>query len=228
VSSTKPDNTSQLLAQLDAVIEPARVLKTKSGRSGHLEIDGTEAHEIVTSGRAAIDLIAGRNSVYFRHAEEIMASTGWVQSKMLAILGVVESLRANVEAGYMQSITELIHGELFGDFLEMARHLLDEGYKDPAAVVAGAALEAHLRQLCVKNGIATEAVGSSGTHPKKADAMNAELASGLAYSKLDLKSVTAWLDLRNHAAHGKFGEYSKEQVELMVMGIQDFITRNPA
>ena len=226
--SGKPDITSQLLAQLDAVIKPARVLKTKY-LSDTLDIDDTEAHELTTSGRAAIDRIAGRNSVYFRHAEEIVASSAWIQNKMLSILGVVESLRAGVEAGYINSITELIHGELFGDFLEMARYLLDEDYKDPSAVVAGAALEAHLRQLCVKNGIATYVVsGSAGSHPKKADAMNAELAKVPAYSGLDQKSVTAWLGLRNKAAHGEFSEYSKGQVALMVTGIQDFITRNPA
>jgi RNA-binding protein YhbY len=225
--SGKPDITSQLLAHLDAVIKPARVLKTKY-LSHPLDIDDTEAHELITSARAVIERIAGRNSVYYRHAEEIMASNQYVQHKMLYMLGVVESLRAGVEAGYINSITELIHGELFGDFLEMARYLLDEDYKDPSAVVAGAALEAHLRQLCVKNGIATVVSGSAGSHPKKADAMNAELAKVPAYSGLDQKSVTAWLGLRNKAAHGEFSEYSKGQVALMVTGIQDFITRNPA
>ena len=148
-STTKPDITGQLLAQLDAVIKPAKVLKTKY-LSHPLDIDDTEAHELVTSARAAIDRIAGHNSAYFRHAKEIMDASGYVQHKMLSMLGVVESLRANVEAGYIQSVTELIHGELFGDLLEMANYLLDEGYKDPSAVVAGAALEAHLRQVALR------------------------------------------------------------------------------
>ncbi len=38
----------------------------------------------------------------------------------------------------------------------MAEHLLDEGYKDAATVIAGSSLEPHLRQLCQKSGIPTE------------------------------------------------------------------------
>lgn len=58
--------------------------------------------------------------------------------------------------------------------------------------------------------------------------MNADLAGANVYSKLDQKNVTAWLDLRNKAAHGKYGEYTKEQVALLIQSVRDFITRNPA
>ena len=55
----------------------------------------------------------------------------------------------------MDSLAALAHAEVFADFLEMAQHLLDVGYKDAAAVIAGSALEAHLRQLAVKTGVDT-------------------------------------------------------------------------
>jgi hypothetical protein len=58
--------------------------------------------------------------------------------------------------------------------------------------------------------------------------MNADLASAGVYTKLDQKSVTAWLDLRNKAAHGEYAKYSQEQVGLLVSGVRDFIARNPA
>jgi hypothetical protein len=110
----------------------------------------------------------------------------------------------------------------------MAQHLLDEGYEDAAAVIAGSSLEAHLKQLCQKNNIDTETTVSSRIEPKKADLINSELTKAEAYTKLDQKSITAWLDLRNKAAHGKYEEYSKEQVSIMISGIRGFLTRNPA
>jgi hypothetical protein len=91
-------------------------------------------------------------------------------------------------------------------------------------VITGSVLEEHLRQLCTKYSISVTVAGKA----KKADLMNAELASGSAYSKLDQKSITAWLDLRNKAAHGKYGEYSKDQVVLLIQGIRDFMARNAA
>ena len=117
---------------------------------------------------------------------------------------------------------------MFDDFLEMAQHLFDEGYKDAAAVIVGASLETHLRNLCLKNGIDTVLKTSKGDRPKKADQMNGELSQAGHYSKLDLKGVTAWLDLRNKAAHGHFDQYTIEQVGLLISGVRNFIARSLA
>ena len=57
--------------------------------------------------------------------------------------------------------------------------------------------------------------------------MNNELGAMGAYSKLDQKSVTAWLDLRNKAAHGEYGQYTSEQVTTMLSGVREFAARVP-
>ena len=77
-------------------------------------------------------------------------------------------------------------------------------------------------------GIPIEINTNAGLRPKKADQMNSDLAAFPAYGKLDQKNVTAWLDLRNKAAHGDYGAYSADQVALLSQGVRDFITRNPA
>ena len=61
--------------------------------------------------------------------------------------------------------------------------------------------------------------------PKKADKLNADLAKAEIYNKLDQKNITAWLDLRNKAAHGKYNDYDKEQVRLLLDGITGFMSR---
>jgi hypothetical protein len=127
--------------------------------------------------------------------------------------------------GNLLSVVELVHADIFADFLEMADYLLQQGYKDPAAVVMGSVLEENLRKQCDKHGILT--AQASGT-PKKADLLNSELAAAGAYSKLDQKSITSWLDLRNKAAHGKYSEYTNEQVVLTLHGVRDFVGRYPA
>ncbi len=173
---------------------------------------------------ATIARLSPQKSEYAESAKALIAAYSVTNVYVLAHLaGILTALRAAYIAGYLATVTELIHATVFADFIEMAEHLLSEGYKDPAAVIAGSTLEEHLRGLCVKNGIPVDHAGKA----KKADMLNAEL-SAAAYSKLDQKSVTAWLDLRNKAAHGKYGEYTSEQVVLMIQGVRDFMARNPA
>lgn len=123
------------------------------------------------------------------------------------------------------SVKGLVAAELFSDFLDMAEHLLETGYKDPAAVMVGSVLEEHLRQLCQRHGVASEDIKDGDHVPKKADRLNSELAKGDAYTKLDQKLITAWLDLRNKAAHGKYMEYNDDQVRQMLFGVTEFMAR---
>lgn len=45
------------------------------------------------------------------------------------------------------------------------------------------------------------------------------------YNKLDQKGVTTQLDLRNNAAHGKYDEYDKRQVEMMYDFVFNFVSK---
>lgn len=60
---------------------------------------------------------------------------------------------------------------------------------------------------------------------KKADGMNADPKKAGVYGMLEHKAVTAWLGLRNSAAHGKYDEYRIDQVKIMYQGVLDFIMR---
>ena len=58
--------------------------------------------------------------------------------------------------------------------------------------------------------------------------MNAELAAKGVYSIQEQKSVTAWLDLRNKAAHGEYDSYNKEKVEILHDSVDLFLRQHPA
>lgn len=139
--------------------------------------------------------------------------------------GILKAAKQEIDNGWLISVKELVSAEIFSDFLEMAEYLLSEGYKDPAAVMLGSVLEEHLRQLCLKHNIAIQIEKHDKMFPKKAETLNTDLSSAAIYNKLDQKSVTTWYDIRNKAAHGNYGEYTKEQVKLMYEGIVNFIMR---
>ena len=222
------DGPEKMIAQLDDILKEYQGLRNRSEDEKLSNIDSRALIRFVTRARAVIPRVAGKPSPYVDQCEEIMQKKIPYGYQARDLCGVVRSLRADVAAGYLESQRELVHGELFADFLEMAQHLLDEGYKDPAAVIAGSSLEAHLRQLCQKAGIDLDVTEANDVIQKKADRLNADLTKAEVYSKLDQKNVTAWLDLRNKAAHGDYDKYKAPQVGLLISGIRDFLTRNPA
>jgi len=217
---------SILISQLDEILSLYTDLAKRATNDDLSGLPEHEHYKLVVMSRAAIRRIAGLSSEYMKQLDEIAdrEKHRFIGARLTAIIGVVRSLRADLSGGHLQTLAELLHAEVFSDFLEMADYLLTEGYKDPAAIIAGAALEAHLRRLAELHGISLAA----RDRPKKADQLNADLAGLEIYSKLDQKGVTAWLDLRNKAAHGKFADYTREQVALLLEGIRDFMLRCPA
>lgn len=140
-------------------------------------------------------------------------------------MGILNAIKVEVENGWLTSLKELISSEIFSDLMDMSDYFLKEGYKDPSAIMTGCVLEQHLRHLCGKINIDVQIQKGENFVSKKADTMNVDLAKANVYNKLDQKNVLAWLDLRNKAAHGKFGEYSLEQVKNMNSGVIEFISR---
>ena len=218
------DLTNKYLEQIEEVLDTYIDAYKDLGEKPSIGAARLTAQEFITRCRALIHRVTGPNSPYTAQLSNLKG--GATFSK---VVGAVTALQADLKAGYFETASELIHGEVFGDYLEMADHLLESEYKDAAAVMSGGTLEAHLRQLCQKFRVETEvADGEGNLRPKKADRMNSELTKAEAYSKLDQKSVTAWLDLRNKAAHGKYDEYDLKQVALLNQGVRDFVSRNPA
>lgn len=217
-------NYSIFVTQLDSLLDSYNDMRRKSKYSDLSDMPETDRQSLVTRCVGAIERMSGSRSAYSKEVHRILKQPG-LHMHMPGVLGVAQALRDDLKGGFLQTFTELVHAELFADFLDMAQHLNDAGYKDAAAVIAGSALESHLRELATKNAIATS--DASG-RPIKADKINADLAKVAVYSVLDQKSITAFLDLRNKAAHGKYSEYTKEQVETLISGIADFIKRMPA
>ncbi len=140
------------------------------------------------------------------------------------IVGVLNGLRAELDSGWLDSLRGIVSAEIFTDFMGMAEHLLEENYKDPAAVIVGSVLEGHLRTLSTSHGLPISQMKDGRPVVLKAETLNAALCKADVYNLTRQKAITAWLDIRNNAAHGKYGEYTKEQVKLMYLGVLDFIS----
>jgi hypothetical protein len=131
-------------------------------------------------------------------------------------MAILEAAAEDVEAGYIAKVVELVTSDVSANFLEQAQHLLEAGYKDSSAMLAGAVLEDGLRRILVK----------SGETVKPRDdlaALNGRSGQKQLYSRLVQKKVSVWIDVRNSAAHGKFADYNVDDVERMVEGVGSFL-----
>lgn len=221
----------RILKRVESLIQKAdQVLATDTpnppGVFGFPTLDPGAYYEWRGQSLSFLTDLLGPQHVYVKDFETEVGRGYTSEAK--AGQGILRAVREDVVNGYLTTIRELIHADVFSDFLDMANYLLAEGYKDPAAVLAGGVLEEHLRQLCKKHSVDVEIHTGSGPRPKNADTMNAHLAKAGVYSVLEQKSVTAWLDLRNKAAHSKYSEYDRNQVESFIGALPDFMARNPA
>ena len=222
-----PLSAAAIIQQIDE-LEAYRVKLRTGGKYDDMsDLKDTDLAQLVTLQMQMIDRFAPPGT-QFREAaaslfnEHGMTNPHFTQARYAGILAAVKTA---YQQGYLSTVQELVHADVFADFLEMADYLLSEGYKDPAAVLAGGVLEESLRKLAIKNGVD---ILNQGGEPRKASSLNDDLTKTGLYNKLEQKSVTAWLDLRNKAAHGKYEEYDKNQVQQLIQGVRDFLTRHPA
>lgn len=212
------DRVSQLIGLADKTLDT----RQKSSRGLMSWVNSELFFEFRASSLSFILKLYGESHPYYKDFNQIVVRAE--PSDTEEGRGILKSIKTEIDNGWLTSLKGLVSAEIFSDFLEMADYLIKENYKDPAAVMTGSVLEEHLRQLCDKHGIPT--ADSRSGKPKKADLLNSELTSAGVYNKLDQKNVTAWLDLRNKAAHGKYSEYNQQQVEFMMQTVTEFITRH--
>lgn len=222
------DKKSLFLNQLSSILEEFHNLKSNAKHSDFSD-KTVELSSLIVKVKATVQRIIGENSEYYKEINRQLDKKFYDGYKLAPIMGIISALKDDVENDYLKSMYEIVHAEIFTDYLEMSEYLIAEGYKDAAAVIAGSTLESHLRELCKKYNIEIELVNSSGkVSNKKAESMNTELNKSDAYNKTFQKQITAWLDLRNNAAHGKYREYEIDEVKIMILGIRNFLMYYPA
>jgi hypothetical protein len=142
-------------------------------------------------------------------------------------VGILQSFCQSIEEGLLDDLFLRVESEIAADYMGQAEQLLKEGQSGkfdhvPAAVLSGAVLEKGLRTLCGQQQppvLITDAKGDAKTLNPLID----DLKKANAFSELKAKQLRAWAGIRNAAAHGEFQAFTRNDVEQMVSGIQNFL-----
>jgi uncharacterized protein (DUF2164 family) len=218
---------AKLLAEIKRIETSAAQTLLRTARLS-TSMEGEELAEVstwVTALGQVIRRLYGERSEQFATFSKAVATqnfyhlhSNW-RDHIAILLGLVKGIKHDIETGLLADLRSLMQAEVFTDFLEMGEYLLQEGYKDAAAVLIGAVLEDALRKLSARASLPLD--GANGK-PLTMEPLNSQLAAAQAYSKLVQKQVTTWAHLRNKAAHGQYLEYGNEQVEMMLLFVQSF------
>jgi hypothetical protein len=224
-------DSKEVVRQIDQVLGKMEPLLPHLSASGMPSDIYQVLFDVVSLASYTIERLSPVGSDWRVQADTAMGKQGVLSplNVMRPLVAILKGMKFAYENGDLADVSEMVHADVFGDFLEMGRYLLDEKFKDAAAVMVGGVLEEHLRKLCVKNSIPIEVPGPGGKmRPKMIDGMNTELRQKGVYSKTDQLQVTAWGAIRNAAAHADYDDYSMDQVRVMLDGVTGFVSRFPA
>ena len=208
----------RIFERLDSLIDTGeKVLMTRyrtQSVSGEWVEDGL-FQQWRTSSLALLHSVFNLNGVHYNVFEERCKWPQYNDAKRG--LAILRAAKEDIEGGYLQKVETLVSASVFSDFLEMANHLLDNGYKDPAASLTGAVLEDSLRRICVSNDLAVRSDDNISS-------MNKKLADNDIYNRLQQREIEVWNKLRDYADHGHFNEYKADNVKDMLVGVQKFLS----
>lgn len=164
-----------------------------------------------TQARVALVSLLGEGHAYIHHFDELH---GVSLADGHGPRALVYAVMKDLEDGHLfQSLKGLVTSEVFNDFLEMAGHLLEQGYKDAAASVIGAVLEDGLRRIAFQ----------AGTDGRGLGKLDDACLKAAAYNNLVHQQATVWIATRNKAAHGEFSAYDVTHVQEMHRGVTQFL-----
>lgn len=168
-----------------------------------------------TSAQHLIESTFGLKSASARNFEDCYQSCHGYENEVRSLYAVFESALNDFKAGFAVNMDLRISGEVFGDFVALAKQSLSEGHKDVAAVLACAALEDALKRFALASGLEPD-------QKTMTDVINslkgAGLVSGAQKSLLDVMPR-----IRNAALHAEWDKLSEPDVNSVIGFVEQFL-----
>jgi hypothetical protein len=140
-------------SELDASFSSIH-FKPHGGRSSGSYVPDGQWQKWATSAQNLIRAVFGEPSPHYQNFIKAYEACGGADSSVRTLNALFLSAKDDFEGGYVFDVELRVSGEVFGDFVALARKSLADGHKDVAAVLACAALEDALKRFADANGLA--------------------------------------------------------------------------
>ena len=208
-----------------------RFNETRASKTGEDDVWSA----IYTEMRSALDVAFPPSHVVLRKWEDAVARAktinrgnrvqvpeGWDSDELIGIFRTGTSL---LRSGHLRSLVDGIRAETVAQCLDQAEALVRSGYAAAAMVLAGGALETHLRSLCVRFGVSWQGNGSIASYKQTLDQARNQGAQSKVSSS-DSSQIESWGKDRNDAAHSP-SAFTKTAPEVghVIEGVRQFLGR---
>ena len=168
-----------------------------------------------TSVLSLVKAVFGETSPHYVNLQKAYAVCRGYDYEVDALKGVFRSAKDDFDGGYLFSFEVAISGEIFGDFVALAKAALQDGSKDVAAVLASAALEDALKRFAIANGLDVQ-------NKSMQDIVNALKSKGLV-SGAQKSLLDTMPKLRDFAMHANWEKISPQDVGSILGFVEHFL-----
>ena len=204
---------SKRFSELGGAYSSIKIIPYSDGRGGY--VDEGEWKRWATSVQNLIKAVFGERSPHYQNFHDAFAKCHGDHGAVKALNGIFLAAKDDFDGGYVFHVDLQVSGEVFGDFVGLARQSLSEGHKDVAAVLACAALEDALKRFAMANGVDVD--GKDMQNVVNA-LKSAGLVAGAQKSLLDTMPK-----IRNLALHAEWSKIQDADVSSVIGYVEQFL-----
>lgn len=182
--------------------------------SGHYYATG-DWRGWATSAQSLIRAVYGESSPQYQNFLALYNDCTGDDHQVEGLLGLFLAAKSDFDGGYVFNVDLRVSGEVFGDFVVLAKQALSEGHKDVAAVLACTALEDALKRFAAVNGLSVDGQTMQ-------DVINALKSKGLV-AGAQKSLLDAMPKIRNHALHANWDKISETEVSSVIGFVEQFL-----
>ena len=168
-----------------------------------------------TSAESLIRAVYGQYAPHYVNFRTAYSDCKGRETEINTLRSLFASAKEDFQGGYVFNVEMRISGEIFGDFVALARQSLSEGQKDVAAVLACAALEDAIKRLAQSGGLSTDG-------KTMADIVNALKSAGLV-AGAQKSLLDAMPRIRNMAMHAEWSKLTEPDVSSVLGYVEQLL-----
>lgn len=205
----------QVAKRFSELDEQMNALPLRSTGSDSKYYETSAWRQWATSSMGLIGAVFKGNSPHYKNFEHAYQNCSGLDNQVSALKGIFKAAKADFDGGYLFTVQASISGEIFGDFIGLAKSALRENYKDVAAVLACAALEDALKRFAEANGLS---VGDKVLQ----EVVNALKAKGLV-TGAQKSLLDSMPKIRDYAMHANWEKITAQDVGSVIGFVEQFL-----